>query len=187
MTDLEKEKISREISLLDLERKNIKNQNIQSWTKIIAGIIGTICLFIIIQRPESILNQRLSQETISRERAKLLLQVIKEKDPELRKQGIEILKASYPVIDNEWINEIENYNETKARNEIAKKLFKEYNRLKLKKKELEEALQVEITKGYGPQAKNIRTNIKMINSKIDEVIESFRIYDIPINEMKIED
>ena len=161
-----------------------------NWLKIFASIIGAVGLFIIIQQPESILNQKSSQETISRERAKLLLQIIREEDPELRKQSIEILKASYPSTDNEWINNIENYIDSKAKNEIAEELIKEYDRLQTKKEEYEEKLRSEIrgssVSGYGPKARIIKSNIEIVDSKIDEVLEAFKIYDIPLDELKKE-
>lgn len=77
--------------------------------------------FIAFQRPESILNRKLSQETISRERAKLIFELTqKNKKPEEVLFGISIIEKAYPKENNKWINDIKSLYNTKFQVELNK-------------------------------------------------------------------
>ena len=70
-------------------------------------VVGSVLLFIIIQRPESILNRKSSQESINRERAKIVLDLLKtKKDPNDVLLGLAVLEKSYPETDNDWVQDM---------------------------------------------------------------------------------
>ncbi|PKG42717.1 hypothetical protein [Psychroflexus sp. MES1-P1E] len=72
-----------------MEKNEFETEKIKAETKsiivkknidIVKGsllIIGSVILFIVIQQPDSVLNRQISKETISRERAKLILDLTK--------------------------------------------------------------------------------------------------------------
>ncbi|MBG6131627.1 hypothetical protein IWQ47_003053 [Aquimarina sp. EL_43] len=106
--ELEFEKIKQEI-------KTIKTNRRLGNFKWISAVIGTIILFFIIQRPESILNRKSSQETINKERASMVLKLIENgsnsKDLLI---GLKVIKKSYPESDNKWISDLIDFFETRA-------------------------------------------------------------------------
>ena len=70
--------------------------------------VGSILLFVIIQQPESIVNRRNSEESINRERAKLILdKVINEDDPKKRLLAFDVIRSSYPDSEEEYFKTIE--------------------------------------------------------------------------------
>ena len=81
--------------------KSIKSVGKVNLLKVITLLIGTIVLFIAIQRPESTLNKKLSQETINMERAKLLLEVRQNNNnPEEILFDFSVIEKSYPSYNN---------------------------------------------------------------------------------------
>ncbi len=89
------------------ELKSIKATRLTNIIKSISVFIGGIILFILITRPEFLLNKKVSQEDISRERAKLILNLINEnKSSENMLLGLSIIEKAYPIENKEWINGI---------------------------------------------------------------------------------
>lgn len=173
---------------LKKELEKTKNTSKLNWLKFIFGIVGAFILFIIIQRPESIINRKASQETISRERAKLLLNVIKEKDPELRKLSLEILKDAYPESDNKWLKNVEEYISTKAINEISQEAVNEYSNLVSQREKLKQELKEQLNNSNNSEndtrIRIVRSNIKLIETKIDEIVEAVKIYNINLETLQ---
>ena len=123
LESLNEQKISEEIKSLRIDRY-------ASLIKGIALLIGAIVLFIVVQRPESILNRKLSQETISRERAKMIFDLTqKTKDTEDILFGLSVIKKAYPESDGEWILEIRNMYSTKLQRKINKTIINETDSL----------------------------------------------------------
>lgn len=169
-----------EIKKLKAETKSLTSQRYFEIIKSFALLIGAIFLFLYIQKPESLLNQKSSQETISRERAKLLLEVLKEKDPQKIQIGITIIKASYPNSDNEWINKIENTFQTLSNLKLLDSLPKRLSALIIKKNELLQSLTLEIAgKGISGRhgdavvANVLRKQIEFIENEIQETAKKF--------------
>lgn len=112
MENLEEQKLIEEI-------KSLKSDRNANFLKGIALLIGAIVLFIAIQRPESILNRKLSQETISRERAKLIFELTQQnKNPEEVIFGLSIIENAYPEENSEWIDNIKSLYNTKFQSEL---------------------------------------------------------------------
>ncbi|AXG68387.1 hypothetical protein KORDIASMS9_00602 [Kordia sp. SMS9] len=89
------------------ELKSIKTTRLTNIVKSISVLIGSIILFIVITRPEYLLNKKVSQEDISRERAKLILNLINEnKSSENMLLGLSIIEKAYPIENSQWINSI---------------------------------------------------------------------------------
>ena len=87
-----------EISEMWLNRANI--------LKSLVIAIGGIVVFWMIQRPGYILNQRASAENISRERARLIIDLIKQENPVKVSLGLEVIQATYPDSEDEWLQKI---------------------------------------------------------------------------------
>ncbi len=124
----QEKKIDLEITSLELGIKHKKAQYSFDILKYVLACISAAFVFFLITRPDTLLNRRASEETIARERAKLLIDILKEKDPELRKQGLAIIKGAYPT-DNQWIVEIENKLNIHADIELEENRIKEHEDL----------------------------------------------------------
>jgi RNase H-fold protein (predicted Holliday junction resolvase) len=174
-----KEKI--EIIKLKIESKALKLQSYFYVLKTIGIIVGSILLFFIIQKPESILNRKLSQETISRERAKLVLDLIKEEDPRKLSLGLSIIESSYPETDDKWFKKIKETFEKESNIKVVNDLLKRLEILTMEKKELENNLAKEIegltsgSKGLGPIAILKKKQIEAKTFEINEVTEMLKI------------
>ena len=101
--ELENIKLKEEIKLI--KRQNRESQF--NFYKAIATIIALISGFILITQPESIINRKLSEESIKRERAKLFLEWLKEDNEQKRTDAMKIIKMVFGESDNTWIRQIE--------------------------------------------------------------------------------
>ncbi|UZO79758.1 hypothetical protein NBT05_12445 [Aquimarina sp. ERC-38] len=100
-----------EISEISENIKSLKEKRCLERIKLGLLALGAIATFCLLRQPESILNRKLSLETISRERAKLVLQVIQTNKGNNEDILIEldVIEKSYPL-NNDWIkNMIEIY------------------------------------------------------------------------------
>jgi len=177
MTKLEEEKLKEEI-------KKIRISRYADLLKSLAILIGSIILFIAIQMPESLLNKKISNETISRERAKLVFEVINNNnDYEDVLLKLSAIEKAYPNKDNSWINEIKGVYLTrmeKSNNSIDSTynaeislLRVELNKLLDKKAMLQTRLVSEISGesgtgrvGYGAVAKELQYQIHILDEQI---------------------
>lgn len=157
---MDKEKY--EINLILQEIKEKKHQLFLSWIKLVFGVIGGIAIFFIIQKPESLLNRQSSKETILRERAKLLLELRKEKDPEYLRDGLFIIKSTYPVTDNEWVLKFEKRLEDKANEKLLKQYLSEYEILKEEVKVIDKTLRRGGLSDWDKKRLNINKGYKVI-------------------------
>jgi hypothetical protein len=76
------DKETAELQKIKAETRLLKINTYFDIIKSVVLLAGTVILFLIIKRPESIINQKASQETINRERAKLVLDLLKEQNPQ---------------------------------------------------------------------------------------------------------
>ena len=182
MSKLEEDKLKEEI-------KGLKVNRYIGFIKGIALLIGAIVLFLAIQMPESILNKKLSSESISRDRAKLVFELIhNNKDYENILLELSVIEKAYPDDDNTWITEIksiyntklDNNNNTKALNSIDTLENKAVTHLRMELKDLydrKEKYQIEYISeisgkgqsqkyGQGPVAKSLKAQIDEINFRI---------------------
>ena len=121
MDILEKKLIEEQIKTEIFNRKNNR-------LKTVFYILFTALIFVLIQRPESIINRKASQETLDREKAKLLINILSEKDLMTKKYSFMALKV-YPSMNSDL---------QKVQNEIEKSLQFEYQETLLAKiRELE--------------------------------------------------
>jgi hypothetical protein len=109
-----------EIQKLVAEKQSLKANVYLSWLKSALLLVGSIIVFVLIQRPESIINQKSSLETINRERAKLLLELFKETNPQKIYFGLQIIKSTYPQQDSKWLDDIiKNYRDQSNSKTVA--------------------------------------------------------------------
>ncbi|WP_074406666.1 hypothetical protein [Aquimarina megaterium] len=112
-----------EIEKLKQEIKTIHTNRIIGVIKLATVIIGSCLLFIIIQRPESILNRKNSLETINRERASMVLELLKNNnDTNEILVGLAVIEKSYPDKNNTWIKDITKYFRSKLELEDREKI-----------------------------------------------------------------
>jgi hypothetical protein len=67
-----------------------------------AAAAAAVVLFVAIQRPDSLLSRRATEESISRERAKLLINALDDTLPTRRKLKFDLIMASYGTTDTIW-------------------------------------------------------------------------------------
>ena len=121
-----------ELKKLQCEIRDLNFKHIGNIIKAITFSIVSIFLFLYIQNPEWILKKQSLKDELKRERAELMIELIKLNNYEDIKLGLTIIKETYGDIDNDWINEIENE---------YKKLYKE--RIESQAKMTEEELNAE--------------------------------------------
>jgi len=143
---LQEQKLNEEITSLRAERGNKK---VTLYLEIIkAAVLGVAALiaFWVVTQPESLLNRAASKETIARERAKLLLDALKEPDLEKRLASLRIIRVAYGTEDVGWLNDMEKELREKVKDEEAAQYLKRLEALRAKY----EALAEEEANGKGP-------------------------------------
>lgn len=124
MRSLEEQKISEEI-------KGLKARRYLDVAKGVALLIGSVVLFIAIQMPGSVLNKKVSQESINRERARLILDLIhNNKDFETTLLELSVIEKAYPDSDTFWINEIKSIYITKLDKSNNSRILNTLNTIK---------------------------------------------------------
>ncbi len=73
----------------------------------VLAILGAVAIFFYIQYPDSLLNRRISEEGLIRERAKLVIEALKLTDEKSRAQAMAVIYASYPKNNTEWFSDID--------------------------------------------------------------------------------
>jgi len=110
----------------DKLKEEIRNLKISSYVDLLKGVallIGAIVLFFAVQMPESILNRKLSKESVSRDRAKLVFELIhNNKDNENILLELSVIEKAYPDEDKVWITEIKNIYRTRTEKSNNKNL-----------------------------------------------------------------
>jgi hypothetical protein len=92
-----------ELSLLKEQKRSLRARLIFDIIKYTVVVVGAITLFLIIQQPESYLKLKTSEEEIQRERVKLVLELLKEKDSQKILLGLNAIKDVYPESKNKWL------------------------------------------------------------------------------------
>ncbi|MCX6318114.1 MAG: hypothetical protein NTW29_12545 [Bacteroidetes bacterium] len=160
------EKEKAEIEKIKAETISITSQRVFEIIKSILLALSAIILFIFIQRPDSVLNKQISQETISRERAKLLIDLLKDNNPQKMLTGISIIKASYPNSDNMWINEIEKKFEIKTFQ--IDSLIRKIEKLSIEVNNIKDSLKI-TSSGHG-RIENEHLRLALLRLQLDDVI-----------------
>ena len=102
-------------------KEEIKKMKVDRYADLLKGLgvfVGSIVLFIAIQMPESILNKKMSDESINRERAKLVLDIVHNNNDDNIMLELSVIEKAYPDKDNAWINAIKDVYQTRI--DIAK-------------------------------------------------------------------
>ena len=154
-SNLEIEKLKAEIKKMKAENVHSRINLYSDLIKNILLIIGGIILFIVIQKPESIINRQNSEETISRERAKLLLEIINYDKPEKVYQGFSIIKETYPN-STEWMTRIEKAIFNTAKRNISDNILEKFKQLKEEEKILESIAEKTALMGVAELARGIQ-------------------------------
>ena len=186
MSDLSELKLEEEIALLKIERKAAQVRVYLDLLKATAVFLGAIVLFWFIQQPESILNRASSKESISRERAKLILEWIKENDPQKQANALAVIHAIYGDSDDEWIKKVEWRLQIQASSSVVDKLLKQYQSLIVRKQELEDTLQKEDEgfvsgkQGRGPIWFSLKNELASTKLEIENITEQLNSYDFKV-------
>lgn len=172
-----------EILKIQAERKALKIRTYFDIAKTVTLIIGSIILFWVIQRPESILNQKSSKETISRERAKLILDLIKEDDPQKLALGLSVIQASYPETEEEWFLRLKETFEAKSNIKVVNDLTDRYESLSIKREITFEEYKRELSGengaiGAGPKARVLQNEINRIEYEMEQIKGLLKAYGV---------
>lgn len=179
MENKESEKAAVELRKLRMELKAMRFHLYFDAAKTLAIFLGAVIVFWAIQQPESVLNRESSKDTIVRERAKLILEWIKEKDPTRREEALAVINAVYGTSENEWLKAVEFALKQRTQVEALTDLFAQKRGLEDKRDQLFERLMKELTgkagaPGAGPmymETKNelarLDQGIAALSSKID--------------------
>jgi len=175
MENLNEEKVKEEI-------KTVRVSRYTDLLKCIAVAFVPIVLFIAIQMPESLLNRKMSNESISRERAKLVFELIhNNNDYENILLELSVIEKAYPDSDNNWLKEIRKVYETRIERlnnaQIINSLDNENkSEIILLRIELEEQLikkemlQTQLVSEMSGENKNEQRAVaKKIETQIDEI------------------
>lgn len=126
--------------------------------------------YVTIQKPESLLNREQSEDSISRERAKLLIEILKEDDPEKRVDGLTIIKEVYGDQNSKWANKkIEDALLAKAMKEIKVQHLYKYRELDEERLGLEEELFHNPGQFTEKEEEKMRSRLDEIDKKINEL------------------
>lgn len=190
MSNLSEQKLEEEIALLKIDRKAAKLRIILDISKAISLILGAIIVFWFIQQPESILNRASSQETIARERAKLMLEWIKEKDPEKQANALAVIKAAYGESGDSWIRNLEARLESKAQTSAVESLLKRHAELTNKAIELKHQMKEEIegtggtkTPGMGLMYAKLKHTLAMTEFEIMKILQQLETYGFDVSKI----
>jgi hypothetical protein len=163
----------RQVVISDAELTALRVRLILDVVKTVATVVGAVILFLIIQRPDSVLNREASRDTISRERAKLLLEWIRESDPEKRNEAFAVISAAYGESENQWLKSAEFILKQRARYQALEGLIQEKRSLL---DQLQKQLTLEVAGqgpsgryGYGPVANELRNQIAKVDLEIKEL------------------
>jgi hypothetical protein len=190
----------REAELLEAQRIALNRKHYFNIIKLVLFVAGTIIAFLIIQKPESFLKQKSSKEKIAKERALLVLDLLKEKDPEKIALGIEAIKAAYPADENDWLNRFRLSVVIQSNDEKIKNALKNYTLLTETHKSLKNDLE-KLKRFISPISTNRKrrkvtrrangsiTNLSKltpeeIKKKIQEIKTKTKFYHYKIREQK---
>ena len=132
----------------------LRNENINYWINIFKTIV-LVCTIIGSAIGSAWLYFDLNKPQADRERIKLVLEILKEKDPFIQKIGMEMVTEVYPT-------------ESSRLKEIDKKII---DNTTLKESEMEKnQAEREFDKSQNPEEKKlIEENLRKINNKINEI------------------
>jgi len=129
------------------------------WFDIIKSVVlisGSIIVFLLIKQPESIINKKSSEEAISRERAKLILELLKYDDPDKIIMGLEVIEVSYPKTEGNWFKDLkETYSITSLLKDRKLIFYSEIKRDSLSQELLKLKYQKALGKRLGGEINNI--------------------------------
>lgn len=175
MNSLEERKIKKEIEVLTLECKQLRRHPRVDLLKFIIGIFAAILSFVLIQHPELILNQKSKDEEVARERAKLLLNVMDDKNPKSRNLKMQIIKGAYSVENVDWIEKIDKDLSSATRKEIVKITRKRIDSLNNEIEQLKLMKQNNTLSDF--EKRMIYREIEVINSDIEEEKKELKSYE----------
>lgn len=163
-----------EILLIKEQRKAAKTNRILNIVKYVITAIVSAIFFYIVTRPESLLNRKASEETINRERAKLLLDLLKENDLDKIEKGFEIIRFAYRGTDSLWFNSLYQ----RLHKDAIEKLQEEYEKLKNERENLQIKL---IQASSDNQIRKIEIDFRYIDFKVNEIKDKLKKYSISAN------
>jgi len=146
-----------ERKLLVEQERSEKVNRVLNIIKTIAFGIASIFAFLYITKPQS-------EHMINRERTKLVLEILKEKDPKIRAQGIALIKETYPKLDP-VMQQIINSIKEDASSDVLKDYSTDYELLYKKQQQLRESL----TRATNSTERQIiLNNLKMVEMQVNE-------------------
>lgn len=88
-------KIQEEIALLRGQQRDLQARLWLDWAKVGLAIVAGLGAFLFLDRPGSILRRQATQEELTRERTKLLLEWLRVDDPDKRAVALGVIRQAY--------------------------------------------------------------------------------------------
>jgi hypothetical protein len=181
--DLERLKIEAEVGKLKQEIDNLKtqrrNDRFRLWLDCIkagALALAAVTTFAVLQRPESLLNRTSSRETIARERAKLLLDSLKDPDSSKRLDALRIIRAAYGSDGASWLDQMEQMLKQKVETDTTLSRIYQLKELTQRREELRKQWELEVSGrglsgryGEGSVAKSIQAQLGAVDDEITKL------------------
>ena len=140
-------------------------------------VLGIFAIFTVIAftHPQSKISITATNEAISRERAKLVLEWLKEEDTEKRNLAFSLIDVSYGKLNDGWLRSVEQELQAYSLRRSLPPMNKRYKELAELIEGLEMKSQEEINgvasgnSGYGPRAHAIRKQLESLKSEFESV------------------
>ena len=149
--------------------------------RLVFYVLGAVTIAVAMTGPESLIRREASIEAISRERARLMLEVLDESDAIVRALKVRIIAEAYPAHEHFWISRVE----------AIMGLRDRYHSLQVKKAELDRLMKELVSEvsgqaqgipGYGPVARQIEQKIASVRAEIETVKQALAEHGIELYE-----
>lgn len=140
-------------------------------------VLGIFAIFTVIAftHPQSKISITATNEAISRERAKLVLEWLKEEDTEKRNLAFRLIDASYGKPNDGWLRDVEKELQAYSLRKSLPPMNKRYKELAEQIEKLQMEFKDEINgvasgkAGYGPRAFAIEKQLESLKSEFESV------------------
>jgi len=140
-------------------------------------MLGIFAIFTVIAftHPQSRISITATNEAISRERAKLVLDWLKEEDSEKRNLAFRLIDASYGRPNDGWLRDVEKELQSYSLRKSLPPINQRYKELAEEIEKLQFEFEAEIIgatsgqPGYGPRARAIKRQLQSLKSEFESI------------------
>jgi hypothetical protein len=170
---LSAEKLREEIASIRDERAATRIRLWLDAARAAAILLGAAILFWGIQRPDSVLSRAASRESIARERARLVLEWMKEPDASRRREALAVIRATYGAGEDEWVRRAEDVLTQHANADAISQALARIAVLTLREDSVLDELRCEVSglgnsgfRGYGEVAHALQLQAEQLRTQL---------------------